>query len=206
MTRQLTALLLALGLLGGTEAADVGDAQRAVATLAPELRHLDFLWVSATGDLNGDGLDDVALLLTGSKGPGADREERLVVLAGQPGGGFKLLAVSGEYCHPSKFYDLEVRKGMLFVHAVEHADSSRTARRSLQLRFSHKLNDFELIGQELRSESFADDTLDRTSTNFLTGQTVYTLTRAGKVLKTQRTPGKPRAMAFSGVACGAYPD
>lgn len=72
--------------------------------MVPELRHLDFVWTAAEGDLTGDGIPDVAMVLTGRKGGDAPMEVRLVVLGGSPGGGYRRLSGSGEFCHPSKFY------------------------------------------------------------------------------------------------------
>ncbi len=185
-----------------THAADGPDPRQALARLAPELRHLDFVMAQAEGDLNGDGIADVALLLTGSKGGDAPREERLVVLAGLADGAYKLLSVSGEFCHPSKFYNLDLRERSLFVEAVQAADASRHGSSTLQFRYSARLGDLDLIGEEMRSVEYGNGDEERTSSNFLTGQRISTVKHKGKTrTKTERI-ANPAHPALSGWACG----
>jgi hypothetical protein len=194
------ALLLSLCALPAAAEA-LPDPLQAIAQLAPDLRHLDFVWAEAQGDLNGDGIPDRALLLTGSKGAEAPREERLVVLAGVPGGGYRLLSVSGEFCHPSKFYDLEIRERALFVAAVETADAARDGRSTLHFRYNAKLKDLELIGEELQAIVYEPEEVERTSTNHLTGKVVHTSKSKGKTKTRTERIAHPTHPALTGWVC-----
>ena len=149
------------------------DAEQAsvLSALPPELRHLSFAWARAQGDLNGDGVPDVAVVLTGSKGD-APREERLVVLAGRPGGGYQLLSLSGDLCYPSKFYHLEIQKNAVALQAVEHADASSMSSYTLQFRYNAMLQDLELIGERSDEDGYNDGSSYRISINHLTHMAV----------------------------------
>lgn len=172
--------------------------------IPPELRHLNFVWARAEGDLNGDAIPDLVLLLTGSKNEGP-REERLVVLAGQADGRYKLISVSGEFCHPDKFYNLEIRKNSVFAEAVGHADSSRFSGFTLQFRYSAARQDLELIGEEISEENYVENSLSKTSFNRLT-QTVVHTRKVGKRVKEAR--GRLAAAAvlspLRGFDCGNH--
>lgn len=178
--------------------------QHIFAEKAPELRHLQFVWAIATGDLNGDGIPDVAMLLTGRASDEQSTAERLVVLAGLPGDNYKILAVSGEFCHPGKFYNLDIRKMSLFVEAVEYADSSRKGSYTLQFRYNPKVNDLELIGKESGDESYEDGSVERTSSNFLTGKSIHTVRERGKTTAKEKAI-QPSHVGLKGTACDAFP-
>ena len=178
-------------------AKDAPDHLQAVARMAPELRHLNFVWA----DAQGDGISDVAMLLTGSKDVEASREERLVVVTGVLGGGYRILSVSGEFCHPSKFYNLDIRDRSLFVEAVETADSARHASSTLHFRYNAILNDLELIGEEVRSFVYDGGDEERTSSNYLTGKVIHTWSNRGKAkTKTERI-ANPTHPKLNGWAC-----
>ena len=174
------AAMLALACAGPSAAGGPPEDAELLA-IPPELRHLNFVWARAEGDLNGDGIADSALLLTGSKDEGP-REERLAVLAGQADGSYKLLSLSGEFCHPGKFYNLEIQRNSVFVEAVGYVDSSRYSGFTMQFRYSAARQDLELIGQDLREESYIENSLSKTSFNLLT-QTVVHTRKAGKRVK-----------------------
>lgn len=154
--------------------------QQDVALLAipSELRHLDFVWARAEGDLNGDSIPDLALVLTGSKGEGP-REERLVILVGDANGRYKVLSTSDELCHPNKFYNLGIRRNSVFVQAVEYADAARFSGFTLQFRYSAARQDFELIGEQADEEDYNDNSFYKISLNYLTKIALHTR-QAGK--------------------------
>jgi hypothetical protein len=124
-----------------------------------------WVWTQDAGDLNGDGLKDVAMILTHN---GLERIS-LVVLAGLPGERYSVLSVSRKYCTAQKFFNLTIDKGSLFAQAVNAADSSHIGSTTLQFRFNPKINDLELIGQEDVSESYEDGEYYRHSINHVNG-------------------------------------
>lgn len=158
--------------------------QRAITATSSEFPHLNFIWANAEGDLNGDGIPDVAMVLTGHRTENDPREEGLFVLTGKPDGSYKVLSISAEFCHPSKFYNLEIEKNSLFAQMVEYADSSRISSYTLQFRYNAKINDLELIGEETNAESYEEGSMERTSTNYLTGKIIHT-TKIGRKTKTR---------------------
>lgn len=172
----------------------------ALSAIPAEFRYLDAMRANAEGDLNGDGIPDMAMVLTGQKGADGPDEERLFVLTGTPGGSYKILSVSGDFCHPRNFYELDVGNKSLYVRMVEYADSARESSYTLQFRYNAKLNDLELIGSETHSESYQEDVEERTSTNYLTGKAIHT-TRTGKKVKTKServvNPAHPRLNGYS---------
>jgi hypothetical protein len=165
-------------------AENVGNQNSTLLALPLELQHLNAVWARAEGDLNGDGRPDLALVLTGSKGDGP-REERLVVLVGDAIGGHKVLSVSGELCHPSKFYNLDIKNGSVFVQSVEYADAARFSAFTLQFRYSSGRQDLELIGEQTDEEDYGGNSSYRTSLNYLTKLAIHTR-QAGKRRKEAR--------------------
>ena len=132
-------------------------------------------WTSAEGDLNGDGVKDVAMIITFPRKEGEQGyplEKKVLVLAGVSSGGYTLLSVSGTYCDAQKFYNLEIVGSSLFVTEVHKADSNESVTNSLQYRFNKKYSDLELIGRENISESFEDKSYYRLSVNYLNGSSI----------------------------------
>lgn len=158
--------------------------QKALSAIPSEFRHFDFIWANAEGDLNGDGIPDVAMVLTGRRTENDPLEERLFVLTGNPDGSYKVFSISAEFCHPSKFYNLDIAKNSLFAQMVEYADATRVSSYTLQFRYNSKLNDLELIGEEKNAESYEEGSMERTSTNYLTGKVIHT-TKIGSKTKTR---------------------
>lgn len=193
---------LLLGLALPLAAAERLDPQQLFLQLRPDLGHLQFLWTQAEGDLNGDGMADVAMLLTGSTGTDAGRDERLVILAGTPAGGYRVLSVSADFCHPSKFYNLEIRRGALLVETVETADGGRWGSTTRRFRYNAGRQDLELIGEDTRSEDESSGEAERGSTNFLTGQHVSTTRSKGKTKTTTRQLGITARPFLNGWDCG----
>lgn len=158
--------------------------QKALSAIPAEFRYFGFIWASTEGDLNGDGIPDMAMVLTGRKTESDSMEERLFVLAGKPDGTYEVLSISAEFCHPSKFYNLDIARNSLFAQMVEFADATRISSRTLQFRFNAKLSDLELIGEEENAESYEDGAMERTSTNYLTGKVIHA-TKNGSKIKTR---------------------
>ena len=177
--------------------------QKALLAIAPEFRHLD-LWVSAEGDLNGDGLLDLAVLLTGSKGE-VPREERLFVLIGRTDGSYQVLSMSGEFCHPSKFYNLDIKNNSLFVQAVYYADAARFSGFTLQFRYNAKIKDLEHIGELQEDKDYSSDSYYRVSLNYITNSAIHSR-RAGKKYKEVRgrLTDAPGILPLNGFVCSGY--
>lgn len=152
----------------------------AIAALFPQRTFVE--WTSTTGDWNGDGVPDIALLLNEINGP-SDRpmETRLVVLAGKPGGQYAPLSVSASYCRAQKFFNLEAKGTSLLVTAVDKAEGDDLGSTTLQFRFNPQRGDFELIGKETVWTSGKDS--GRSSVNYL----------SGKVISSERVKGRLKA-------------
>lgn len=142
------------------------------------------------------------MVLTGRKTESDPMEERLFVLAGNPDGSYKVLSISAEFCHPSKFYNLDIAKNSLFAQMVEHTDAARVSSYTLQFRYNAKLNDLELIGEETDAESYEESSMERTSTNYLTGKVIHT-TKIGRKTKirTERVAKSAPPTRLNGYLC-----
>lgn len=176
--------------------------QRALTATSSNFPHLNFIWANAEGDLNGDGIPDVAMVLTGRRTENDPSEERLFVLTGNPDGSYKVFSISAEFCHPSKFYNLEIAKNSVFAQMVEYADASRVSSYTLQFRYNAKLNDLELIGEETNAESYEEVSMERTSTNYLTGKVIHTTTIGNKTkTTTERIDKSAKPTRLNGYSC-----
>ena len=112
--------------------------EAAVAALFPQRTFVE--WTSTTGDWNGDGVQDLALILNEVNGPSdAPMEIRLVVLAGTPGGQYTPLSASASYCRAQKFFNLEAKGTSLFVTAVDKAEDQNSGNTTLQFRLARVL-------------------------------------------------------------------
>lgn len=200
---QLLPLSLSLCIWPFVASAEYGPKeQRALSAISPKFPNLDFIWVTAEGDLNSDGIPDLALVLTGNAKDDGPREERLVVLTGNSDGSYKLLSASGDFCHPGKFYNLDVGKSSVFVEAVEQADSASMSSYTLQFRYNAKLNDLEQIGGETHSQHYEEDYEDQTSSNYLTGKVIYSTRRGGKTKTSTERIARAPLQKLSGFSCG----
>ena len=176
----------------------------AIAALFPQQTFVE--WTSTTGDWNGDGVPDLALVLNEVNGP-SDRpiEIRLVVLAGTPGGQYAPLSASASYCRAQKFFHLDAKGTSLLVTAVDKAEGDDLGSTTLQSRFNLRRGDFELIGKEIVWNSGKDG--GRSSVNYLSGKFITSEQVKGR-LKTQ--PPKrfavPALAVLKGFDCGVYDD
>ena len=176
----------------------------AIAALFPQQTFVE--WTSTTGDWNGDGVPDLALVLNEVNGP-SDRpmEIRLVVLAGTPGGQYTPLSASASYCRAQKFFNLEVKGASLFVTAVDKAEGDALGTTTLQFRFNPRRGDFELIGKESVWTSGKDG--GRSSVNYLSGKFITSERVKGRLKVSQEKRFAVPALAvLKGFDCDVYED
>lgn len=159
-------------------------------------------WNSERGDLNGDGMADLAMIVSYSDDSGGGVRTRLVVLAGIAGGGYRVLSQSNQYCNAQKFYNLTITAMSLYVQAVHKADSDELASETLQFRFNKKLGDLEAIGQENVWESYSRHSWGRLSKNYLTGAGIESEKVAGRVVQNKKTTSQPKPLIrLNGFSC-----
>jgi hypothetical protein len=162
------------------------------------------VWTIASGDLNGDGIDDLALIVTAPRAT-TQHDERLLVFAGKRDKSWTPLALSAEFCHARKFYQLDIARSALFVQGFTAADSDAASSFTLQFRYSARRNDLELIGREELSEEYAQQASYRVSTNYLSGVVLHE--RREKSKRKQARAQMPRAaelMRLNGFDCLNY--
>jgi hypothetical protein len=161
------------------------------------------VWTSEVGDLNGDGIDDIAIVMTAARD--GQHEERLAVFTGKRDQGYALLAVSGDFCHVRKFYNLRIRKSSLFVEAVMKASGDASASVTLQFRYSAARKDLELIGSERHSEEYAHEAYYRASTNYLSGAVLHERKEQRRRKQARAQIARPAVLAgLQGFDCQAY--
>jgi len=146
------------------------DAKAAIAATFVNDRFSE--WTSTTGDWNGDGIDDIAMILTNAGGlMEGQLQIRLLVLAGAPDGRYTVMSASSSYCSAQKFFNLEAKGASLFVTEVHKAEGDAMITETRQFRFNGRLGDLELIGKESVAETY-DGEYHRTSVNYLSGTAV----------------------------------
>ena len=178
--------------------------EAAIAALFPQ--HTFAEWTSTTGDWNGDGVPDLALVLNEVNGPSDEPMEiRLVVLAGTPGGQYTPLSASASYCRAQKFFHLEAKGTSLFVTAVDKAEGDDLGSTTLQFRLNPRRGDFELIGKEIVWTSGKDG--GRSSVNYLSGKFITSERVKGR-LKTRQEKrfAVPALAVLKGFDCDVYDD
>lgn len=181
--------------------------EAAVAALFPQRTFVE--WTSATGDWNGDGAPDLALILNEVNGP-ADRpmEIRLVVLAGAPGGPdghYAPLSASASYCRAQKFFNLEAKGSSLLVTAVDKAEGDALGSTTLQFRFNPQRGDFELIGKETVWTSGKEG--GRSSVNYLSGKFITSERVKGRLkVSKEKHFAVPSLAVLKGFDCDVYDD
>ena len=178
--------------------------EAAIAALFPQQTFVE--WTSTTGDWNGDGVPDLALVLNEVNGS-SDKpmEIRLVVLAGTPGGQYTPLSASTSYCRAQKFFHLEAKGTSLLVTAVDKAEGGDLGSTTLQWRFNPQRGDFELIGKETVWTSGKDG--GRSSVNYLSGKFITSKRVKGRLKASQEKRFVVPALAvLKGFDCGVYED
>ncbi len=127
-----------------------------------------WVWNQADGDLNGDRINDLAMLVVVTS-ENDQREHQIVVLKGEAGVGYSSLAVSHEYCPAQKFYNLDVIGSSLRVTEVHSVNADNIVTNTLQFRLNNKLAELELIGRENQWGLDQTDSVSGLSVNYLTG-------------------------------------
>lgn len=205
ISRRLPCTFAALVCAAGAALAQDAAAQRAAqlqaavdAALSSKAFHIA---TSTEGDLDGDGIADLAAVVVNLSGEGP-REERLLVLAGTPGGGYTPLSVSGQFCRVEKFYNLDIARASLWVQGVSSAEPSGMNSFTMQFRYNPKLRDFELIGKDDLAENYDTASSYRVSVNYLAKVAVHTRI-AGKKRKDLKAPlQQPAVLRLRGFHCG----
>ena len=178
--------------------------EAAIAAMFPQQTFVE--WTSTTGDWNGDGVPDLALVLNEVNGS-SDKpmEIRLVVLAGTPGGQYTPLSASTSYCRAQKFFHLEAKGTSLLVTAVDKAEGDDLGSTTLQWRFNPQRGDFELIGRENVWNAGKEE--GRTSVNYLTGKFITSERVKGRLKVSKEKDFRvPSLAVLSGFNCDAYDD
>ena len=209
MPRIPSILALAIGLAAAAtgayaQAPAFARPDAAIAAMFPQQTFVE--WTSTTGEWNGDGVPDLALVLNEVNGP-SDRpmEIRLVVLAGTPGGQYTPLSASASYCRAQKFFNLEAKGASLFVTAADKAEGDALGTTTLQFRFNPRRGDFELIGKESVWTSGKDG--GRSSVNYLSGKFITSKRVKGRLKASQEKRFVVPALAvLKGFDCGVYED
>ena len=209
MPRIPSILAFAIGLAAAVTSANAqtpafARPEAAIAALFPQQTFVE--WTSTTGDWNGDGVPDLALVLNEVNGP-TDKpmEIRLVVLAGKPGGQYAPLSASASYCRAQKFFNLEAKGTSLFVTAVDKAEGDDLGSTTLQFRFNPQRGDFELIGKEIVWTSGKDG--GRSSVNYLSGKVITSERVKGRLkVNAPKRFAVPALEVLKGFDCGAYDD
>ena len=159
-------------------------------------------WTTGRGDVNGDVIEDIAMILSySSDDPGGGRT-RLVVLAGRADGGFAVMSESARYCDAQKFFNLRIEKGSLYAEAMHKADASGFTGETVQFRFNRRLGDLEAIGWGSHWSSHDDESSGSWSKNFLTGAVVESEVVHGRAINSKRPKEQRRPlMRLNGFDC-----
>ncbi len=196
-----TVALLAMAAGAFAQPQEFSTAKAAVAALFPNQTFVE--WTSTAGNWNGDGVQDLALILIEVDRP---MEVRLVVLAGKAGGAYTPLSASSSYCMAQKFYNLEAKGTSLWVTAVDKAEGDVSATTTLQFRFSPQRGDFELIGKENVWE-VQDKEYGRSSVNYLAGKFITYERVKGRVkVSKEKRFVVPSLALLNGFNCNTYDD
>ena len=157
------------------------------------------VWTSAEGDLDGDGIKDIAVVITASPENGS-REERLVVLTGNPDKNYSILAISGEFCGVQKFYNLNMDKNSLYVEGVSGVDHNAYSSFTLQFRYNAALKDLELIGKTELNEEYGKSYY-KVSVNYLNKTIIHSRKEKNRYKEAKIQMNNPKLFRLQGFDC-----
>lgn len=166
------ALLLVATSVGHARGANATYSAEAITAAVHALYPTAKILSAAEGDLNGDGVPDVAACI-GLR----DEEQVILVLRGTPAHGLASWRSSQRFPWTQEPIEAEIRKGSLFLSTMFLSLDSITWS-TRQYRYRH--GEFELIGDEVSSESPVHEdqpgpkTSSHESHNYLTGVGVST--------------------------------
>jgi hypothetical protein len=193
---------LVAGLNAVAQPREYSNTDEAISALFPGQKLAE--WDRTAGDFNGDGIEDLALIITLFY-DNEPMQTRLVVLAGSPGGRYSTMSASSRYCNAQKFFGLQANGSSLFVTEVHKADADGSTTNTLHFRFNKKLADLELIGRENIYESLHDKSYGRTSVNYPAGMTiVYERIRGRIKVKERSRSNAPPLAKLNGFDCDKY--
>ncbi|MFZ6743614.1 hypothetical protein ACO0LC_10340 [Undibacterium sp. JH2W] len=179
-TIQFAVLLLGTVLYQGSQAQQSLVLGKKMPATAPALR--DFVppgWMiesQVSGDLNGDGVADIAAVLVEGKGAADDRQRGLIVLQANAGKGYSLLGSNGKLlqcqgCGGVKDgVNVAIKNGVLVVS--QYSGSREYSVYTWRFRLDAASQRLQMIGID---EEDADGMLGKgstVSTNLLTGQQI----------------------------------
>lgn len=179
-------------------AAEIPDHVRvkaAVDALFPEEQFS--VWEFVKGDLNGDGIDDFAAVLTSHKEEG-ERGERLVILAGQKMGSYTLLSASGEFCRVRYHYNMNIQNKSLLVTGYENLRGSSF---SLQFRYNSSRKDLELIGENQIENNYEEGSFYRQSINYSTDKVILSRKKNKRYKEVKIKLAEHRLTGLQGFIC-----
>lgn len=172
-----------------------------MATIKAQFPERDFnIWSDAKGDLNGDGIPDLALVITASNME-SEREERLVVLIGNKDKSYSLLSASDEFCHVRYHYNLDVHKRSLNIRGFSNLHGSSFG---LQFKYNDKRKDLELIMDDVIDESEDGNSFSSMRINYLDKKIIYSRkqNKRHKEVVVKFAASEPRGLR--GFNCGNY--
>ncbi|MFZ6745521.1 hypothetical protein ACO0LC_20035 [Undibacterium sp. JH2W] len=196
-------LSILLSTSASSTAAEIPDHVRvkaAVDALFPEEQFN--VWEFVKGDLNGDGIDDFAAVLTSHREEG-ERGERLVILAGQKNGSYTVLAASDDFCRVRYHYNLEIQNKSLLVTGYANLHGSNF---SLQFRYNSTRKDLELIGENHIDSNDEERSFYRQSINYATDKIILSRKKNKLYKEVEIKMVEHRLAGLQGFNCRSYSD
>ncbi|MEZ4487664.1 MAG: hypothetical protein R3F51_08775 [Cyanobacteriota/Melainabacteria group bacterium] len=152
---------------------------------------------TARGDLNKDGVEDVALLMAKSEGSGCFAEDvaRAVVVAFRDRQGLYHKAAIGDAvarldCSMMSNVNLTIERGSLLV-VNQWGERDYTVEK-LRFRYEAKLKHFVMIGQDRYQVDRLTMNGREESRNLITGDRIFELIKDGDVVSISKTRNRPK--------------